>query len=123
MSRDFGKSSRAERMRLACGKTSGAASRAVSTALRPFSSTACGTTTPGSWSRCSRRSRKPRSLRADRAGEARRVGREAREDRGQVAGAQVARQELGEQIAEAGGQGTVPALAALRGIESRPLAQ
>src|SRR5438105_10470019 len=45
-------------MRLACGKTSGAASRAVSTARRPFSSTACGTTTPGSWSRCSRRWKK-----------------------------------------------------------------
>src|SRR6266550_5552741 len=119
MSRDFGKSSPAERMRPAYGKTSGAASQAVSTALRPFSSTACGTTAPGSRSRCSRRWRKPRSLRADRAGEARRVGREAREDRGQVAGAQVARQKLGEQIAEVGGHGHVPALEALRGIEDR----
>src|SRR5712691_14937 len=123
MSRDFGKSSPAERMRLACGKTSGAASRAVSTALRPFSSMACGTTTPGSWSRCSRRSRKPRTLRADRAGEARRVGREARKDRGQIAGAQVARQELGAQIAEVGGHGHVPALEALRGVEPGPLSQ
>src|SRR5258708_29820637 len=64
-----------------------------------------------------------RSLRADRAGEARRVGREAREDRGQIAGAQVARQELGEQIAEIGGHGHVPALEALRGVEPGPLSQ
>src|SRR5207247_4173818 len=51
------------------------------------------------------------------------VRNESREDRGRIAGAEVARQELGEQIAEVGGHGHVPALEALRGIESGPLPQ
>src|SRR5437870_4184066 len=60
---------------------------------------------------------------ADRARESLGVRNESREDRGQVSRSKVSRQELGEQIAEVGGHGHVPALEALRGIESGPLAQ
>src|SRR5256886_12043141 len=120
MSRAFGKSSAAGCTHPWCGKTSGAAARAASTARRPFSSTACGTTTRGSWSRCWRRSsRLP--LHADRAGIARRVRSESREGRGQVSRAEVSRQELGEQVTEIGGHGYVPAFEALCRIEPGPL--
>src|SRR2546429_9646448 len=123
MSHGFAKSSAAACTSPGCGKTSAAASPAASTGRRPFLSTACDTTTRGSWSPCSRRSRRPRPLRADRAGESLWVRNESGEDRGQIRCANMPCQDFREQVAEVGGDGHVPALEPLRGVETGPLPQ
>src|SRR5204863_4875537 len=63
------------------------------------------------------------SLGPDRSREPRGVGRKAGEDGGQLRGAEVARQDLPEQVAEVGRHGEVAPLETARWIESRPFAE